>query len=189
MTSFSSSSVSIPIIETIVDEKMNVSELYTECQELKNIKYKTMLLTGNSNKMENTSCSKTEKVESYLDNDMEQTKNKPWSKLDKTIKIKKMEEFVESTIREKNNLDDNEVKMLKQYLVDCFDNKKLQSMKDLVYDKPSGKIKTIPILLFNQTSRTFTLKRNEKRVSTIKCLGLGKKKKIDIKQITDNTLI
>jgi hypothetical protein len=79
--------------------------------------------------------------------------------------------------------------MLKQYLVDCFDNKKLQSMKDLVYDKPSGKIKTIPILLFNQTSRTFTLKRNEKRVSTIKCLGLGKKKKIDIKQITDNTLI
>jgi hypothetical protein len=92
-----------------------------------------------------------------------------------------MEEFVESTVKQKNNLDDNEVKTLKQYLVTCFDNKKLQSMKDLVYDKPTGKIKTIPILLFNSANRTFTLKRNEKRVSTIKSLGLGKKKKIDIK--------
>ena len=173
MISFSSS---------IVDEKKSTPEAYTECQELKNIKYKTMLLNGNSNKMENTSCSKTEKVESYLDNDMEQIKDKPWSKLDKTIKIKKMEDFVESSIKEKNNLDDNEVKILKQYLADCFDNKKLQSMKELVYDKPTGKIKSIPVLLFNQTNRTFTLKRNEKRVSTIKSLGLGKKKKIDIKQ-------
>jgi len=155
--------------------------LHTECQELKNIKYKTMLLNGNSSKMENTNCSKTENVDSYLDNDMEQTKNKPWSKLDKTIKIKKMEEFVESTLKEKNNLNESEVKTLKQYLADCFDNKKLQSMKDLVYDKPSGKIKTIPILVFNSVNRTFTLKRNEKRVSTIKSLGLGKKKKIDLK--------
>jgi hypothetical protein len=174
MSSFSSSS-------STVDEKKKSTELYTECQELKNIKYKTMLLNGNSSKMENTNCSKTENVESYLDNDMEQTKNKPWSKLDKTVKIKKMEEFVESTVKQKNNLDENEVKTLKQYLVTCFDNKKLQSMKDLVYDKPTGKIKTIPILLFNSANRTFTLKRNEKRVSTIKSLGLGKKKKIDIK--------
>ena len=182
-----SSPVSIQVEEIIPDEKKNNTELYSECQELKNIKYKTMLLNGNINKMENTSCSKTEKVESYLDNDMEQIKNKPWSKLDKTVKIKKMEEFVDTTLKQKNNLDDNEVKLLKQYLSDCFDNKKLQSMKDLVYDKPSGKIKTIPVLLFNQTNRTFTLKRNEKRVSTIKSLGLGKKKKIDIKKINDNT--
>ena len=167
-----------------VDERKKPTELYTECQELKNIKYKTMLMNGNSNKMENTNCSKSENVESYLDNDMEETKNKPWSKLDKTIKIKKMEEYVEMSVKQKNNLDENEVNILKQYLVDCFDNKKLQSMKDLVYDKPSGKIKSIPVLLFNSTNRTFTLKRNEKRVSTIKSLGLGKKKKIDIK-ITD----
>ena len=177
MSSFSSSS-------STVDEKKKSTELYTECQELKNIKYKTMLMNGNSNKMENTNCSKTENVESYLDNDMEQTKNKPWSKLDKTVKIKKMEEYVETAVKQKNNLDDTEVNVLKQYLVDCFDNKKLQSMKDLVYDKPTGKIKSIPILLFNSANRTFTLKRNEKRVSTIKSLGLGKKKKIDIK-ITD----
>jgi hypothetical protein len=177
MSSFSSSSIT-------VDEKKKELELYTECQELKNIKYKTMLMNGNSNKMENTNCSKTENVESYLDNDMEQTKNKPWSKLDKTVKIKKMEEYVETAVKQKNNLDDTEVNVLKQYLVDCFDNKKLQSMKDLVYDKPTGKIKSIPILLFNSANRTFTLKRNEKRVSTIKSLGLGKKKKIDIK-ITD----
>jgi len=178
----------IAVSSSIIEEKKNTTaEKYTECQELRNIKYKTMLLNGNISKLENTTCSKTEKVESYLDNDMEQIKDKPWSKLDKTIKIKKMEEFVESNIRQKNNLDDNEVRLLKQYLTDCFDNKKLQSMKDLVYDKPTGKIKSIPVLLFNQTSRTFTLRRNEKRVSTIKSLGLGKKKKIDIKKIIDNT--
>ena len=177
MSSFSSSTSS----SMITEDKKKSNDLYTECQELKNIKYKTMLLNGNSNKMENTNCSKTENVESYLDNDMEQTKNKPWSKLDKTIKIKKMEEFVEDALKQKNNLNDNEVNLLKQYLTGCFDNKKLQSMKDLVYDKVTGKIKTIPILLFNTTTRTFTLKRNEKRVSVIKSLGLGKKKKIDIK--------
>ena len=51
-------------------------------------------------------------------------------------------------------------------------------MKDVIYDKVTNKIKSIPCLLFNTVTRTYTLKRSDKRVSTLKSLGVGNKKKV-----------
>ena len=64
---------------------------------------------------------------------------------------------------------------LKQYLTLSLDKKKIQHVKDVLYDKATGKIKAIPSLHFNPATRKFTLKRCEKRVSTLKSLGRGKK--------------
>ena len=52
-----------------------------------------------------------------------------------------------------------------------LDQKKLSKTKDVVYDKTTGVIKSIPCLLFNTTHKKFTLKRCEKRQSTMRSLA------------------
>ena len=59
---------------------------------------------------------------------------------------------------------------MKKYLLTALDRKRLTSLKDVQYDKEKGTIKNIPMLHFNTTTRKFTLKRNEKRTSTVKHL-------------------
>ena len=63
-----------------------------------------------------------------------------------------------------------------------MDRKRLTSIKDVTYDKDTGVIKTIPSLTFNPTTRKFTLKRSDKRTSTIKHLTPDNKKKKESKE-------
>ena len=101
-------------------------------------------------------------------------KTEPWNKLDKTGKIKLLNSYVDS-LTQTNNLSEPEVNELKQYLTESLDKKKLQHVKDVVCDKATGKILSIPTLHFNPATKKYTLKRAEKRVSTLKSLGKGKK--------------
>ena len=141
-------------------------------QELKNIMYKTKFMNDDT-----APCPKgnSENLDLFLDNERENIKTETWSRLDKTIKIQKLDEYVD-IMREKNDLTEEEVAGLKAYLANSIDRKKLQCVKDVIYDKTTNKIKSIPCLLFNTVTRTYTLKRSEKRVSTLKSLGVGKKK-------------
>ena len=86
---------------TVVKEK-------EECLELKNIMYKTMLINGNP--LQET---KSEKDLSNLDKFLESEKinnvNEPWCKLNKTVKTKKLVDFVEK-YKSDNNLDLEETK-------------------------------------------------------------------------------
>jgi len=112
-------------------------------------------------------------IDIFLDKECKLNKCEPWNKLDKTEKIKQLNEFVDSLIKEYILIDD-EVKDIKIYLISCLDKKKLQCVKDVNYDKTCGKIKSIPCFNYNTSTRKFTLKRCEKRVSTLKTLGKGK---------------
>ena len=148
---------------------------YEECQELKNIKYKN-LLNGNANSINSDTLntqSKMASLELFLEKESNHNKTEPWNKLDKTEKIKLLKEFAENIAKEEHNLDENETKELHKYFIDCLDKKKLMLVKDVTYDKTEKKIKGIPSLSFNSSSRKFTLKRCEKRVSTLKSLGKG----------------
>ena len=60
-----------------------------ECIELKNIKYKTMLLSGTS-MPETKSSSDLSNLEKFLEDNKSNKQNEPWSKLDKTVKTKKI---------------------------------------------------------------------------------------------------
>ena len=149
-----------------------------ECVELKNIKYKTMLLTGiqqpvqrKDNINENIA-----NIDLFLDKESKMNKNEPWNKLDKTDKIKQLCLYVDS-ITESHALTQEEADNLKSYLTMSLDKKKLQCVKDVQYDKVDGKIKTISILSYNSVTRKFTLKRSEKRTSTLKSLGKGQSRK------------
>ena len=148
-----------------------------ECQELKNIKYKTMLLSGTSTDITpSVGNTDTINVDILLDKERKLNKKEPWSKLDKTVKIKKLDDYV-SRVTDEHSLTPLEAQSLKDYLASSLDRKKLQRVKDVIYDKALESIKSIPSLYFNTTTRKFTLKRSEKRVSTLKSLGKGKTRK------------
>jgi len=141
-----------------------------ECIELKNIKYKTMLLSGNVINEIKSSNDDLTNLEKFLEDDKQNNKNEPWSKLDKTIKTKKLLSFAEKYTKDKN-FGEEEEKLLVSFLKDCLDRKKLQRVKDVDYDKTSGEIKDVPALSYNKSTKHFTLKNLDKqRVSTLKSL-------------------
>ena len=140
-----------------------------ECIELKNIKYKTMLSNGTT-WTEFKSEQNLSNLEKFLENERTTNAGEPWSKLDKTIKIKKMIAFAE-TYKTEKGLNELETNSLILFLKDCLDRKKLQRIKDVIYDKENGLIKDIPALFHNKSTNHFTLKNIDKRVSTIKSLA------------------
>jgi hypothetical protein len=151
--------------ENNIHNKLNKSD---ECIELKNIKYKTMLLNGNTFK-EIKSSNNLSTLEKFLENEKNNNKNEPWCKLDKTIKTIKLVEYV-GEYKTKHGLSDEEENLLIKFLKDSLERKKLQRVKDVIYDKTTGLIKEIPGLLYTKSAKHFTLKNMDKRVSTIKSL-------------------
>ena len=127
---------------------------------------------------------------SSLEKFLEDEKNKnngndPWSKLDKTAKTKKILAFADIYKEEKKLATDEYTKLI-TFLRDCLDRKKLQRVKDVVYDKTTGQIKDIPALAHNKSTNHFTLKNIDKRVSTLK--SLGPKKVRTIKNVTNEDI-
>jgi hypothetical protein len=152
-----------------MEEITNNDTTIDECQELKNIKYKTMLLNG-APLSETKSSNDLSNLEKFLEAEKINNSNEPWCKLNKTIKTKKLLDFVEIYSKEKN-LDENESKLLTVFLKDSIDKKKLSRVKDVIYDKISGIIKEIPALTYTKSNKHFTLKNIDKRVSTLKSLA------------------
>lgn len=146
--------------------------LNKECQELKNIKYKTMLLNGVQLKdsRNNNNSNSLLNLDNFLETEKNININEPWSKLNKTVKTKKLLEFVE-LYKDENNLDEEETTLLINFLKDCLDRKKLIRVKDVCYDKNNGIITSIPALHFIKSTKHFTLKNLDKRVSTLKSLA------------------
>ena len=141
-----------------------------ECVELRNIKYKSMLLKKSSPK-QLTKYNSNNDIDTFLEKERTQNKEDHWVKLDKTMKMKKINAFVE-TYAVENNLNDKDKTSLQDFLVHCLDQKKILKTKDVVYDKVNGVITTIPCLLYTPTlTKKFTLKRCEKRQSTLKSLA------------------
>jgi len=109
-----------------------------QCVELKNIKYKTMLLNGNPMK-ETKSSDNLSNLDKFLEEEKTVNQNEPWCKLNKTIKTKKLIDFVE-TYKETAELDEEEQALLITFFKDSLERKKLQRVKDVVYDKVNGQI-------------------------------------------------
>jgi hypothetical protein len=137
--------------------------------EKTNIKYKNMLLNG-LHLSETKSSSDLSSLEKFLEAEKINNSNEPWCKLNKTIKTKKLIEYVETYSKEKK-FNEEEVTLLTAFLKDSLDKKKLSRVKDVIYDKNNGTIKEIPALVYTKSSKHFTLKNMDKRVSTLKSLA------------------
>lgn len=140
--------------------------LESGCQELKNIKYKSMLMKGTVLKETKTSHN-MESLDRFLEQEKQTNIGEPWCKLNKTLKNTKLRHYVD-IYQAKNELTDEETELLYVFLKDCVDRKKLHRVKDVVYDKDTGCIKDIPSLCYAKASKRFTLKNMDKRVLTKK---------------------
>ena len=145
----------------------------------KNLKFKGVFLNNN-----NENDTKLENINSFLHKETIQNKTKTWNKLDKTGKIRLLTNYVDDIMSSEHNLSADEIKSAKHYLIDSLDKTKLQHVKDVQCDKTTGTILAIPTLQFNLATRKFTLKRSEKRTSTLKSLGKGKKPTISTEETT-----
>ena len=153
------------------------------CKELKNIAYKTMLLNGQEivpdiNNTNNNTLS------NYLECESSANKKENWSKLDKTQKIKKLFAHID-ILQKKFKLSDDETVKCHKYLLKCLERKALTKVKDVIYDKETGLISDIPNLYFDNTERVFILKKDDKHVSTVKCLPSENKSKAKTIKIYD----
>ena len=146
------------------------------CQELKNIAYKTMLLNGTDINPKHDKYNNDLKISSYLECESNANKKETWSKLDKTQKIKHLYDYTE-ILKEKDELSEEEIEVVKKYLVRCLDRKCLMKTKEVLYDKDNNKILNIPYLIFNQEDRNYILRKDDKHVSTIKSLPPDKRGK------------
>ena len=141
-----------------------------ECVELRNMKYKSMLLKK-TNTTQLTKCNSNIDIDSFLEKERTQNKEDQWTKLDKSMKNSKIIAFVD-TYASENNLNEKDKSFLQNFLFYCLDQKKLIKTKDVVYDKVTGTITSIPCLLYTPTlTKKFTLKRCEKRPSTLSSLA------------------
>lgn len=142
--------------------------------ELKNIKYQTMLLNNNSKIFETKP--NISNIENFLQKDTKNDKSKPWSKLNKGMKINLLEKFVENYYN-KEKLTENQKIKLFDYLKTCLERKKLNKKNDLIYDKEKQEIVKINNLTYNKTKMRFTIKKNDKKVSSLKSLAPKNKTK------------
>ena len=153
------------------DDSMNVDAIVDkecDCVELRNIKYKSMLLKKTSPKQVTKHNSN---IDDFLEKERTQNKEDQWVKLDKSMKMKKMSAFVETYATE-NNLCIKDKTALYEFLTSSIDQKKLIKTKEVIYDKLTGTIKSIPCLVHCPASiKKFTLNRCEKRQSTLKSLA------------------
>ena len=136
---------------------------------LKNINYKNMLLTGNYG-MIKPDIVTNPNIDDILENEKNTNKSDPWNKLDKSSQIGKFKEFA-MRHGKKENCTEQEINTLYQFLISALDQKKLMRAKDVIYDKVSGTITSIPCLIYHAGFKKFTLKRCEKRQSTLKSLA------------------
>jgi hypothetical protein len=147
-----------------------------ECVELKNIKYKTMLLSPENVDVDYKTKLNLLNLDDIIKQDKLYTENLPWSKLNRTIKLCKLDEFVEKYSKT-NDMNCNETNELIELLHESLNKKQLQKAKDISYDKNDGLIKNIPNLVFNKNSRKHTLKNVEKKTSALKSLAPKKRPK------------
>jgi hypothetical protein len=149
-----------------------------ECQELKNLQYRT-LLTGNTpQSMDYSIPTDPSTVNSILQTSAESL---PWSKLDKVDKLKKLNTFIDTEYKERHHLSKDEVAALKTYVKLNLDRKRLSKTRDVVYDKEEEVVRDIPNLQYRDDEtiqHRFTLKAVDKINSTLKNMTPKKKKKL-----------
>jgi hypothetical protein len=123
-------------------------------------------------------------IDKLLENEKNQNKTESWNKLDKTVKIQKLHAFAEKYGKD-HALPVKDTKTLKAFFVDCLEKGKLQKTKDVIYERDSREITSIPALYFNVANRAFTLKiMDAKRVSTLKSLTPKRNTTVDVKAET-----
>lgn len=108
-----------------------------------------------------TSASRSAKamqsINAFLEMDKIQNANEAWNRLNRTIRMRKLAEFANRYSSE-HALSDEEKERMVQFFNQCLDQKKLQKVKEVIYDVESGVITSIPTFCYDRTTKHYTLK-------------------------------
>ena len=150
-----------------------------------------MLLTGNYGMLKPDIVTNPN-IDDILENEKNANKSDPWNKLDKSAKFGKLKEFA-LMHGKKENYTEQEIASLYHFLISAIDQKKLMRAKDVIYDKVTGAITSIPCLIYHSGFKKFTLKRCEKRQSTLKSLApttsMSKKRKLALDEAAATNIV
>lgn len=142
-----------------------------DCQELRNLEYKNMLMHGNNIKPKEEEIISEDTLDDFLKRETAINKLEQWTKLDKTLKISKLREYA-IRVKDRYELTNDETEKLQTYLIFCLERKYFMKMKDVNYERENGKITDIPNLEFNDSARTFAYRKIDKpNSSTLKSLA------------------
>jgi len=111
-------------------------------------------------------------IAQFLEEEIKLNKKENWNKLDKTIKLKKLNDFATSYCK-KHNYAEDICATLCDFLKQKLNQRRLTTNKDVLYDAEKMHIVDIPSLVY--INDTFILNRNDKRHSTVKSLTPTKK--------------
>ena len=111
-----------------------------------------------------------EAIDHILEKETQKNKTESWNKLNKTMKIQKLNHYAEKYATE-HKYSERELGNLKTFFLESLERGKLQKTKEVVYDKDQQQIDEIPGLFYHQHNHNFTLRIiDTKRVSTLKSL-------------------
>jgi len=127
----------------------------SDCKEYNSLKYKTMIMNGTN--IEPTLDTNEEKINMFLNMDMEKNKKGVWSKLSKTEKIKKIKNYIKTVLMKEHELTDAELLNANKFFSLWMDRKKLSKNNELNYNQENGLIESIEGLSFNPETRKFTI--------------------------------
>lgn len=133
-----------------------------ECKEYNTLKYKTMIMTGQNIDKPIDNETNVNDLDAYLVQEMNENKKQPWNKLSKTDKIKKIKHYIQTILIEKHHLSEEERHNAQKYIMNLIDRKKLSKNSELDYDEESGIVSNIHIIMFNSSTRHFTLNKDFK---------------------------
>lgn len=129
-------------------------------------KYRSLL----SNETSSASMTEKNKIHDILEKEKHLNKGDSWTKLDKMTKIQKLHQYADK-YAEKHKLSEAELVSLKEYLVNCINQSKLQKSKEVLFDKETKDIVDIPSLVLHPANRHFTLRSQDvKRINTLKSM-------------------
>lgn len=142
-----------------------------KCHDLKNLQYKTLLDKKSKLDIKNPdqTIDNINNIEKLLEKEKKSHSKNNWSKLNKTQKIKYLNNYVDNYTNHELTL--NEKLEFKKYLINMINKKQLQKKTDINYNIQDDKIIDIPAVVFNKESRTFKQYRSEKRSSTASSLS------------------
>jgi hypothetical protein len=162
--------------EAIQKKEEQKDQPVDECPaELKTLRYKIMLMNGNTPPPVEEKHKKNnyDNLQQFLEKEKDNNNKENWSKLNKSLKQKKLLEFVDN-YRVANDLTEEEHGRLTELLKVNMNRGKLAKNKEVNYDRTKGIIKDMPCLVFNKATRHFTIKNMDatKHSTTIKKVSL-----------------
>jgi hypothetical protein len=120
-------------------------------------------------------------IDSFLESEKATNNTEQWCKLNKSVRLEKLTQFA-SEYAIKNSFSQEDELALVNFFRDCLDKKKLNKVKDVVYNKVTGNISDVPLLIYNKGTKSFTLKKVVKNAATLKVRSNPSENTINTKQ-------